>query len=518
MRPQDLYTADAGGPVPSSRRFHVISARKTWVAAALLGVFIANHLFFNAGSLNYDLRAGTIWAYILYRHGVSALYHLPLTVSVADAWGGVPMQEAAFPYGPTMAYVYLAIGWTYRLFFAPPEPALPDPLQIAFVIRQFNVVFGLLNVLLINKILEAQGHPWRSRAISAGLLLFNPAVWFVASVWGQTQNISVFFVLLGIWAGTRGRLTVAWSSVLLAAMTRQQMIVPGFLLALYLVRSFRLSENARSLAMSIGVVFVMLAPLSLMISPSLPLDVHVHAYLFHLVGENDRWSNPVSWSALSLWTFAAAAVNGLSGLDRFTHSAMELQIGPLTYWRLGNYSSAALVLGASAAILFRPKSYLVALASATLGFFLLKTSFAAFHLIPALALTVLTKEPIGSRACYVGVGVLTTTVLLSMYGMAAVWMMPHPFWGVGIFASGHPVTSWVKGLVQADWFITSGSLLNLAVLLMLGWGTVRRLGVDSTRRASGQSLRRSLAEPSVSRLSADRRKNRMDSGSESLGT
>jgi len=463
-----------------STRLGSISPLSIWAMSALFATLVINHLFFNMGSLNYDLRAATVWVYVLYRHGIPALYHLPLTVSVADAWGGIPMQEAAFPYGPTMASVFLVIGWVYRLFFAPPPPLLPDPLQIAYVIRQFNVIFGLLNAVLISKILEEQHLPLRTRLISASLFLFNPAVWFVGSVWGQTQNISLAFLLLAIWLGEKGHPVLAWTAALLTSMTRDQMIAPTLLLALFFLRKFSFGTNICSLSWSIITTFLIVAPFSLAESPTLPLDVHVHAYLFHVLALNDRWSNPVSWGALSLWTLVARVAGGLSGLDRLSLPAMELHVGGLTYWQLANYAFTGLALACAVAVVLRPSLYLHLLAVITLGLFLVKTSFAAFHLIPAVALVIASRRTLGPSAYYLVVGILSATIFLSMYSMAAIWMTPHPFWAVGLFSPTNTATAFVQKLMNADWFVTSGSVLNLSALLVLAGEVLRRWRTETS--------------------------------------
>jgi hypothetical protein len=432
-----------------------------------------NSILFNIGSLNYDLLSGTVWGYVLVRYGISQIYQLPAVTGIAEAWGGVPFQEAAFPYLPIMAYIFSAVGWIYKLFLAEPSTFARDAFRLAFVIRGFNALFSYASALLIYRILRHQGVNSRWSLVAAGFFLLNPAVWFIGSVWGQTQSWSIFFLLLAIWLGEKGKIFRAWLALALTALTRQQMLVPATLLAVVFLRRFSCRQNLQAVTWLVIAVFLILGPFLFIIGSSLVVDLLANAAKLHVKGLNDQWTSLVSWGALSVWPLITRFAHGESGLDRLVLSSRTPLIGGITYWQLGNWLFGVFFVTLATMVGLRGPSgndgrnYIPAIALGTLGLFLLKTEFAPFHGLPALVLVVLSRKSMDDVTYCATVAALTATTFLAMYSIAAVWLSYNSIMSIGLFDPGNSLTRFFRAFITRDWFISIGSLANLTVLAWL---------------------------------------------------
>lgn len=457
--------------------------KRSWLLMAnVSGAFAYlgfNALLFNRGSLNYDLLAGTTWAYTLARYGLTELFHLSVVTGVPEAWAGVPIQEVPFAYLPVMGYLYLAVGWIYRLFLAQPGAFVRDQYLIAFVIKALTALFTYGCAVLIYLIFREQKAGVRWSLVAAGFFLLNPAVWFVGSIWGQTQSWSIFFLLLAIWLGERRNVVAAWLALMVTALTRQQMLIPATLLAVVFLRRFSLRENQRAVSWGVIMIFLLLSPFSLRIGPTLVEDNLLNALGLHFAGFNDQWTTLVSWSALSIWPLITRIVDGQTGLERVFFSAREPVIAGMAYWELGNFLFGLLFVGVAALLSLRRSladgaAYFPALSLAMLGLFMLKTEFAAFHLLPALALVILCRKSMGGLGYAVSVIVLTVTIFVPMYSIGAIWLSYNPPLSVGLFDPAQPVTRFFKSFMTRDWFLTLGSLANLFVLVGLAVTAARK--------------------------------------------
>ncbi len=479
-------------------RFPIIVAGS---AAGLVYVAL-NALLFNRGSLNYDLLSGTVWGYTTARYGLTRIYDIPVVTGVPEAWSGIPMQEAAFPYLPVLAYGFSAVGWIYRILLAPPGPLVREAFSLAFVIKALNAVFSYGSALLIYLILRRQTGNTRASLLASSFFLLNPAVVFVGSVWGQTQTWSIFLLLLAVWMWETDRIYGAWLALGATALTRQQMLVPAVLLALVFLRRIPFRRNLDALAWVSIAGFLLLGPFLLALGSSLIVDLLANTARLHLVGLNDQWTSLVSWGALSVWPLVTQVVHGQTGLGRLSLSSRTPLVGSVTYWQLGNWLFG--VLFVVLAVLLarrptgrgRPRDDIPPVALGTLGLFLLKTEFAAFHLLPALALVVLTRRSTDDVTYATMLLVLTTTTFAAMYGMAAVWLSYSPQMSLGLFDPANPVTRFFRELVGRDWFITSGSLANLLVFVWLAVLTLRGRFPFGGRDRTGSATERSgVARP-----------------------
>lgn len=430
---------------------------------------IFNMSLFNLGGLNYDLDSSTVWIYTSLNYGLQELYYLPVVTPPAESWGGVPIQEAAFPYEPVMAYVFFFEGLFYKLFLTRPGALTRDIYLLAYIVRFFNAFFAFLCGLLIYLILKSKNISEKESFLAAMIFMANPAVLFIGSIWGQTQTLSIFFLLMAILMMEKNSVFGAWLSLLATALTREQMLIPAVLLIPVLFKKFPVKENIKAIFWTIIVMFIIVAPFSLSIGPSLPVDILINSFHLHIRGANDPYTTLVSWGALSVWPLVTFSIDGQTGINRIFYSAMEPLIGTITYWHLGNILFIALLILLVIRLAFqRISDYIPFISLGTLGFFMFKTGFSAFHFLPALALLIISRKSIKSSTYYLMVGILSITTFLSMYSLAAFWMTSHPLWNVGIFDPNNCVSGSIKVLVTSDIFITFGSLANLSLLIWLG--------------------------------------------------
>jgi len=448
------------------------------IGAAIMVYLAGNALLFSLGGHPFDARNEQLYAYVTNAYGLTQLYFLPNYVSLARIWGGVPYVEAAFPYGPTFGYLYSAIGWVSSHVFAGRGSFRLEDVRLMYLIKAVNVLFGLADAALVYAIFRQLNMPRRWGYIGAGLFLFNPAVWFSMSVWGQTHVISLFFVLAAVLLAERKRAALAWLALVFGVMTRPQMIVFGLLIGLVLLRKFPLRQNVLAISWTVVVVFVVLLPMTLMTSPSLPVDVTLNNFRIQEAGGNQERLSTVSQDAYSIWPLVTYALHGASGLSRaFTPSSADV-FANVTYQRLGLILTVAALLAVSAGLLVRRRAtlenggYIPLVALGISSFLMLLTGVVATHFLLALPFLLLCRRWMGGVAYYYVAVIWTITTLVPMYGDMAgvISAADYPL----LAATHNGLTQLVASLYQWDRFITVSIVANVCALVWLAWLTFSR--------------------------------------------
>jgi hypothetical protein len=405
-------------------------------------------------------------------HGPAELYYLPNFVSLADVWNGGPWHEAVFPYGAVLAYIFTGVGAANAVFLDGPGGLEAQSFSVEFTIKATIVLFGLADGILIYHIAKAATSSQRWALIAAGAFLLNPAVWFSMSVWGQTHVISIFFALLAIWFMFRENPTGAWLSLAACTLTRPQMVVPVFLLVVVLFKLFPLRQNLRSACWTVVVSSLVLAPFSLAISPSLPIDILWNQFYFQEAGGNESAQTIVSLGAFSIWPLVTGFAEGATGQERFHHLATDTLIDPLTYQRFSGILAGSIVLIAAGVILFRgrkegPAGYLLPVAIGTVGFFITKTGLAATHMLIVLPFLVLCIGRLRTQSYWAIIAVWTVTTLVPMWGGLGEALTDVERLAPALHADNNPLTWFFMELYSLDAFITVGVVANIAVFLSL---------------------------------------------------
>jgi len=455
-------------PHPRSLR-SVISKRSVLIVGGGIAAYlVVNVLLFQVGNHPFDMGNEEVYAYVGGAYGPWHLYYLPNTVSLAWIWGGIPYAETGFPYEPVFAYLFSGIGSFSHLVFGD-VAALSK--QLEYAIKFVNVVFALADGWLIYLITRKLTVNKFWSLLAAGLFVFNPAVWFSMSVWGQTHVISLTFVLIAIWAAEMAWPLVAWLSLAAACLTRPQMLVFGLVLGVFLLRRFTAQKNLVAISLTVIVVFATLAPLTLATSPSLPVDVMANNFRIQEAGGNDPMLTTVSQDAYSVWPLVTYFRQGASGFYRsFTPSAQSL-LGSVTYQRAGLAATAIVLLVVLFVLLRRKRedllggAYLPLVALGIVGFLMFMTGLVATHFLLALPFIILCRRWISSGAFFFIVIVWTITTLVPMYGDMGnvIARLDYPL----LSPLHNRVTRFFVELYSWDRFITFATLANTAVLIWI---------------------------------------------------
>jgi hypothetical protein len=462
----------------------LISPRVALIAGVVIvGYLIPNLLFFALGGHPFDMANERLYAYVAANSGLAQLYYLPSLVSFPAIWGGVPYSDASFAYEPTLAYVFAVSGWIARLALSPASFA-PVSLPLEHIIKAVNVVFGLADGVLIYLILKQLKLSKRSSTIGAALFLFNPAVWFSMSVWGQTHVISLFFALAAIWLAERGHSIGAWTLLAAAVLTRPQILVLGFLLGLVFLRKFPPRVNINAISWTIITVFTLLFPFTLAISPSLPVDVMANVFHLQEVGGDEPQLTTVSQDAYSIWPLITYAAKGASGLNRSFTPSQEFLVGHLSYLRVGQILTVAVLLILAGLILFQrrwtqaPGAYLPLVAIGMTSFLMFTTGLVATHFVLALPFLLLCRKWLDKLAYFFIAAAWTVTTFVPMYGDMGnvIAHLDYPL----LKPSSNPITLFFVHLYQWDRFITLGTVANILVLIWLTGAVLLRRRVDET--------------------------------------
>jgi hypothetical protein len=434
---------------------------------AVLAVAGVNALLFGLGSATFDMKDQETWSYIAATYGPVQIFVLAPFTTVAQAWNGVPYAAADFPYQPVMVYLFALFGWIARVF---------GSFQIQNLIKAVNVAFGLLDGLLILSILRALNVSWRWSVTAAALWIFNPAVWFSMSIWGADHVLSLFFILLAILLAKHDHPVGAWLVLGIGSLTRPQMLVLGLLVGVLLLRKFPLRTNVIALSWTVIVIFLLLIPFTIAISPSLPVDLMTDTFRVQALGGNERALTTVSLDAYSFWPLVTLLLSHQSGLARILYPSDSPLFGSVTYHQAGLLVALVIVVGAVVMIAIRSKAklltgaYLPIIAFGFAGFLMFATGLAATHFILALPFILLCRPWLRAANYYAIVAGWTITTLLAMYGILAFDLSNSDWLHVPLFgqhASLSALSSFVANVYTSDRAISVGVVINTLIFLAL---------------------------------------------------
>jgi len=457
------------------------------VIGAALAYLAGNALLIPLKGHPFDFGSEELYAYVSRAYGPNQLYYLANVVSRAQMSNGVPYLEAAFPYGPVVAYLFAGIGWVTSTLFAGGGVFALSAAQVGYVIKSVNILFGLADGGLIYLILREikTGRAWS--LIASGLFLFNPAVWFSMSVWGQTHVFSLFFVLAAVLFAEKHLPFWAWLALATACLTRPQMLVFGLLLGIVLLRKFTLRENLSAVSWTVIVSFIAWLPLTLVTSPSLPIDIILNNLHVQETGGNQSVLTTVSQSAFSIWPLVTYVVQGASGVQRAFTESSTLLVGSLTYQQVSQAVTLVAILAVSAALAIRKRAtlesggYLPLVALGITSFLMLLTGLVATHFLLALPFLLLCRRWMGTVAYLYIAAIWTLSTLIPMFGemAVAVPLQQYPL----LAGQSSAITHFAVQVYASDRFITTAIVANICAVIWLAYLIFRR-GVPSGRPAA----------------------------------
>lgn len=449
------------------------------LAGGIFVYIVGNALLFQFGGHPFDMGNQKLYAYVARMYGPAQLYYLPNLVSLADIWGGVPKIESAFPYEPVTAYLSTATGWLASALFAGGGSINPRAVQIEYLIKAVNVLFGLADSVLIYQILRDLRISFRWCVLGGALFLFNPAVWFAMSIWGQTHVVTLFLVLAAILLAFRRLPTWAWLALVAACLTRPQMLVFGLLMGVAFLRVFSWQQNVTAMSWAVILSFIALSPFTLATSPSLPVDIMLHNFLVQEGGGNQLQLTTVSQGAYSIWPLVTYVTHGDSGLQRSFTPSSTLLVGWLTYQRLSQLLTLSSLLLVSGFLAFRKQEargsagYVPLVALGIASFLMLQTGLVATHFVLALPLLILCRPWISTAGYFFLVSIWTITTFVPMYGDMAVATsnLHYPL----LAAPNNAVTRFIVGIYGWDRFMTAAIVGNICAVVWLGVSALRHV-------------------------------------------
>ena len=449
-------------------------SRRLLLAYAIAVYLVGNALLFPLGGQPFDYGAEKLYAYVASAYGAAQLFYLPNTVSLAGIWNGIPYSESAFPYDVVTAYLFAGIGWLNHLL----SQSLVSG-AIEYTIKAVNVLFGLADAALIYAICRRVMGSERWSLVAAMFFLFNPAVWFSMSVWGQTHVISLFFVLATVLFVEKGMSIWAWLALAAACLTRPQMLVFGLLLGVVLIRKFSWTQNLVAASWAVVVSFIVSAPLTLAISPSLPFDVLLNNFRVQEAGGNEAALTTVSQGGYSIWPLVTYFLNGASGVQRAIIPSSSEIAGPVTYQMLSQVLTLVAIALLVAILVRRKRSsfeqggYLPIITLGIASFLMLLTGGVATHFLLALPFFLLCRRWMGSDAYFFVAVAWTITTLVTMFGdMGAVISAGnYPL----LAPENNPITGFMVSMFTSDKFISVGVTANICAVAWLAFRTFRRV-------------------------------------------
>jgi hypothetical protein len=444
------------------------------VAVALVLYVIGNAFLFGVATPHYDMVSSKIWAYDAYRYGLADLYYRTLLVPAAAAWQGVPVHEAGFPYGITKAYYYFAAAWIYRL--GNPMGVLNiSSFGLEALLKAANVIVGFVDGVFVYLILKPLVSR-RTALISAILLVANPAVLIVMSLWGSTETISLFFVLGSILLAERQRPLAAWLMLAGAAYTRPQMLVVAFLLGLVYLRKFGVGRNLSAIPWTVIVAFVFIGPFAIAISPSLPVDYVARIFAYHIGnGQADMNYLGLSPANYSVWTIPMLWVSGQTELHRMWSPATMPLFGSTSYGQIGAVLSVSLLVVVGGILFFKkhvathPTQYLPLIAFGVLGWTLVTPGVMSRYMVYALAALILCRAAFGIGAYLWLVVPVSVIASVSIFLHLADDFLGYSGGANPLSPTNNAISGTLYTLFSSDPFITFVSLSNVVLLLVLGW-------------------------------------------------
>lgn len=205
--------------------------------------------------------------------------------------------------------------------------------------------------------------------LTAGLYVFNPAVWYVSAVWGQTDSIYTLLLVVCVLTLDQRRVLSAWALYALALGTKIQAIVLAPLLAIWSLAK----HGMRGLLVGLAIASMIGAGLS---APWL------------LAGNGDDLARlyttpPEMRTVVSAYNFWYLILGG----NLLVSSEAEPTILTLSYREIGNGMFAALALLIVGLALRRKVTESLAMTAAmlTLSLFLVMTQMHERHAYPTLA-------------------------------------------------------------------------------------------------------------------------------------
>ena len=295
-------------------------------------------------------------------------------------------QQVFTDYTPGYLYVLNIIGWiresfilnNFIFFYLLKIPAIISEILIGIIIYQ--EIFRSLNR--------------KAATIAAAIILFNPALIFNSSLWGQVDSVSTLFVLLTIISLKKNKLIISSLFFSVAFLIKPQTAIIFPVLIYFIIKNFSFKNLLK-------LFFPALLLTYLLSLPFFPIQT-----LTNLIQHITNSANVYPYNSLFAYNFWGAIGfwandNQLFGSFNFKEWGILLLVGYLiilTYFyfkkNINLYSMTALIC---------------------LGFFFLPTRVHERYLYPAIPLLVLAGAYLKSKIIYLLTLILCFIHFLNLY-------------------------------------------------------------------------------------------------------
>lgn len=425
------------------------------------------------GSHPFDMASQTTWTYLLTDNGIGDIYYRAQTVPLAEIWRGVPYHEAVYPYGPSMAYYFMAIGETFALAGGDTSTSSAS-LEVA--IKGANAVVALADACLIY--LLARGYGRRTLAWIAPIaFLFNPAMLFDVFVWGETESVALFFLLASLLAAQRGAAIAAWALLAMCFLGKPTVIVPAVAVAVYYLRLFPLRHTLDGVSVAAPLALAVVFPFVLNgYSPSIAIDPILGAFSVFGGDESEAVFKTVSYDSYSVWPIVTMLRHDVHGLARLQYPDSFEAVGSFTYQQIGVLGFGIAFLAVLVWLLFTRRTarepgliFLVLMFVMMAELIIPTRSIARYLVFPVVFGIVGASSDPRSRTVWLCAAAITFTSVVGMYGSVASGLESNPDLGPSLAPENNAITDFALRMFHSDTVITIGSLLNTGALLTLGW-------------------------------------------------
>ncbi len=257
---------------------------------------------------------------------------------------------------------------------------------------------------LVTRMLSGRGT--RLRLGAAALIVFNPALWYLSAIWGQTDSVYVLFAVAAIWALSRSEVRRSWVAYGVATAAKVQPLLLAPVMVIGSLRAGRPRELAMGILLWAGVVVALLLPWL--------IGGGTLTYLGKLWGVTSRLDD----SATNLWYLLR--LGDTSGLATVDGAAFGL---PFPVSAIGYGMLAAVVVVVGGALWWRGRAVGLALPATILAMapYLVLAGMRERYLLLALPLALLVAArwedvtPVrGAWLCYFGLVSAQTVNLLAI--------------------------------------------------------------------------------------------------------
>lgn len=247
----------------------------------------------------HDLASYVTWGNELVTGGFSQLYAVRYTATTFPGVGnpgGAAGLAVAYP--PGTPYLFGGVVLLYNLILAPITHTPLTELVNQSGVGPFFAKLVLLAADLATTVLlyhEARKrHSQRFAWLAAASFALSPAVLYDGAVWGQTDTLLMFPVLIAIFALLSKRYSLAGGGLAVAMLIKPQAAIFIPLVMLYLWRWARREDFIRFTAILAGILLLFLLPLMI---PHFELFNMV--YNMRAVAQNDNF--PITLDAFNFW-------------------------------------------------------------------------------------------------------------------------------------------------------------------------------------------------------------------------